>query len=95
MIYDNKPLQMCEDVVFYNFGKEGAETEAYSVEFEDVENSTTKNILVYEAELEQVSFDNTTDVYGADPEITSTGKLVRRWYFNPQMRKYFMKKGEL
>lgn len=93
-IFNNSPYQTCEEKVYYNFGKEGEETESYVIEYEDVENSSARNILVYEGELEQREFENTKDIYEFEPEIKSTGKLVHKWYFDSRLMKYYMKKGE-
>ena len=40
------------------------------------------------------SIDSINDIYLSDPKISSTGKMIRRWYFDPRSKKYYMKKGE-
>lgn len=93
-IKDGTPFQVCEEVIFYNYGKEDSETQSTVIEFEEIEGSSVKNIAVYEGVLEQTSFENKNDVYDADPTITSNGKMIRRWYLDPRFGKYYMKKGE-
>jgi len=90
-IFNNTPLQIGEEVLYYNLGKQDAELETYVIEYEEVENSAAKNILVYEGQMEQVEFEKSDEIYTYEPTIKSTGKLVRKWYYNAQHKKFFMK----
>jgi hypothetical protein len=93
-IQNNIPLQICEEVIYYNYGKEGAELRSSVIRFEDSNDSPFKDIAVYNGDLKQKVFDSINDIYLSDPKISSTGKMIRRWYFDPRSKKYYMKKGE-
>lgn len=89
-INNNSPLQVCENVIFYNLGLEGKETESYVIEYVNHESNASNDIVVYEGSLEQVKLEAPEDVYAIVPEIKSTGKIDRVWHYSTQQRKYYM-----
>lgn len=86
----DRPVQTFEMKVFDGLGT--PQTEAYSVAFDKGSYSLAKDILVYKATLENMEFDDPMGVYTADPEITPTQILDRRWFFNDHEQKYFTEK---
>ncbi|MFT6921724.1 MAG: hypothetical protein ACJA1C_000721 [Crocinitomicaceae bacterium] len=89
-INNNSPLQVCENVIFYNLGLDGKETESYVIEYVNHESNASNDIVVYEGSLEQIKLEAPDDVYAIVPEIKSTGKIDRIWHYSPQQRKYYM-----
>lgn len=94
-ISNNIPFQIGEEVAYYDYGKDGKETESYAIEYELNADGTANNVLVYEGILPQIHFEDPQDVYSANPEIKSSGNLVRKWYFHPIQKKYYMRKDEI
>ena len=44
--------------------------------------------------LEDLKFDDPVAIYKADPKITATETIERRWYFHEGQKKYFTRKDE-
>ncbi len=86
----DQPMQTFEMKTFDGLGT--TEKEAFTVEYEKGSYSLAKDIVVYKATLEDMEFDDPLSVYTADPEITPTQVLDRRWFFHDQAGKYYTEK---
>ena len=86
-IINNIPRQTFEAKIFDGLGENSVE--AYAIELVPGSFSLAKDILVYKANIENVTINSVNDVYSIQPKITSTGKLDRRWYFSDPKNKYF------
>lgn len=89
-ILRDSPLQTFEMKCFDGLGTSARE--AYSASFERGTYSLAKDILVYKADLEEMTFDDPMGVYTADPLITPSTVLDRKWFFNDNELKYFTEK---
>lgn len=87
------PVQISETEIFQNLGKD--DEKAFVVRLEPNENTIAKNIAIYKGVAEKVDVSDPDAVYGITPKITGTDELVRRWYYSPQYKKYYMKKDEI
>jgi hypothetical protein len=90
MINYKSPLQVCENVIFYNLGLEGKETESYVIEYVNHASNGSNDIVVYEGLLDQIKFESPEDVYDVVPEITATERIDRVWHYSPSQKKYYM-----
>ena len=84
------PAQTFETKIFDFLGEENVE--AYSVSFQEGSYSLAKDIYVYKANIENITINSPNDVYKAQPKITPTDQLERKWFFNEQMNKYYTEK---
>lgn len=84
------PMQTFETMVFDGLGTD--EKVAYHIEYGPGSYSLAKDILVYKAKLEDVTYDEPNDVYNINPKIESTGELERLWFFNDYQNKYYTQK---
>jgi hypothetical protein len=91
-VINNVPRQTFETMIFDGLGTDS--TEAYSVSFENGTYSLASDIVIYKALLEDMQFDDPVAIYKADPKITATEKIERRWYFHEGQKKYFTRKDE-
>ncbi|MEJ6583396.1 MAG: hypothetical protein QNL61_03610 [Crocinitomicaceae bacterium] len=84
------PRQTFETKIFDGLGD--ATTEAFAVEFAPGSFSLAKDIIVYDAKMENVTINSPNEVYSINPKITATGKLNRKWFFSDPKNKYFTEK---
>ena len=89
-ILRDTPRQTFEMKCFDGLGTN--QREAYSVEFNRGTYSLAKDIWVYKADLEEMSFDDPMGIYTADPTITPSTQLDRKWFFNDNELKYYTEK---
>ena len=94
-ISNNIPLQICENVVYYNLGKEDTETESYVIKYEKSENGPFNDIVVYEGILEQRIFEDPDEVYSYEPTITATNRIAHIWHYNPIQKMCYIDKTEI
>ncbi|NRA12322.1 MAG: hypothetical protein HRT57_10245 [Crocinitomicaceae bacterium] len=91
-INNDRPLQVCENVIYYNLGLEGKETESYVIEYENHESNSSNDIFVYEGTLDQIKLEARDDIYDVVPEIKNTGRVAHVWHYSAQRKMYYMDK---
>lgn len=87
------PFQVCETEIFTDYGS--PDEKVYAIEYEEDTYSIGRNIVIYEGIPERIAIEKPDDVYSIDPKITSTKKLIRRWYYSPKHLKYYLLKDEM
>jgi hypothetical protein len=84
------PLRINQVKLFDGIGTKDAVV--YALEYETGLISTSKDIVAYEGTFTNPTFTNPDDVYLFEPEVSKTQTVHERWFFNPQDRKYYLKK---
>lgn len=92
-IEERAPFQIGETELYQEITTDSAS--AYIVKFEEGTHVLAKNIVIYKGLISKVETEDPDEIYTVEPEIKATDELVRRWYYSPQHKKYYLKKDEL
>lgn len=92
-IMNKVPVQVSETEVFLDLGTETQQL--FYIQHEPNNQLAGKNIVVYEGVLKKAPTTDELSDYTYFPDIQSSEKLIRRWYFSPQHMKYYLRKDEI
>jgi hypothetical protein len=92
-IRERIPIKVSESELFQNLGT--VEQKDYFIVLEEVPGQLWKNIVVYEGKSPKKDIPELLDSYKYEPDVTTTDKLIRRWYYSPQHLKYYVRNDEL
>ncbi len=91
-MYNGLPKEVFQIMLYDGLGD--MENQAISIEYDQGSYSLAKDILIYVGKLEEVEFNDPSEVYNYNPKIENTKILERRWFFNDNQRKYFTMKDK-
>jgi hypothetical protein len=87
-VNNHTPVRVLQWKLYDKLGSD--KPEAYYFGLGEGSKSLAKDILIYDGVLENADY--TGDVYTFVPRISKTDKLMHRFFYNPQVGKYFTEK---